>query len=523
MFWFNGGPGCSSFDGLMMEIGPWRIDGRGGLKTVEGGWEEYTHMVYVDQPAGTGFSYTSTDNYVHSLPQASEQFIQFLRTWYKVFPEYLIMDTYLGGESYAGQYIPYFAEAILSSNLNIPLRGAAIGNGWMDGRRQYPAYLDYALKHGIVELGSDAYKECKKITDACMDELSHITDFEPINVQQCDGLLRSVLSVKDTTLPNGTSTCLNVYDVRLEDTQPACGMNWPPDLVDITTYLDRSDVVRALHATAKSESWTECRGRIQQEFKDPNWPSSIELIPKILERIPMLLFAGDQDFICNYMGIESMIQAMTWNGGTGLGTVKTQVFSVQDNPAGTWVSSRNLTYVKLFNASHMAPYDVPAVAHDMILRFMGMNFSAISDGSATIPSSIDGEAKPVLQKGTDKPSKPATETPEQDKAKWEAYYNAGSAAIVLILISLAIAAFLWFRIRRNRVRLSVAYGARAEEEIPLRGAMGTHDENGSDDGIFRKRKGKERALDEPEDQPIFEVGDSDDENEYKNTDELIQR
>jgi len=29
-----------------MEIGPWRIDGQGGLVTVEGGWEEYTHMVY---------------------------------------------------------------------------------------------------------------------------------------------------------------------------------------------------------------------------------------------------------------------------------------------------------------------------------------------------------------------------------------------------------------------------------------------------------------------------------------------
>ena len=96
-----------------MEIGPWRIDGQGGLKTVEGGWEEYTHMVYgacasgspfttfadirfkVDQPAGTGFSYTSTDHYVHSLPQASEQLVQFLRTWYKVFPEYMAMDVRL--------------------------------------------------------------------------------------------------------------------------------------------------------------------------------------------------------------------------------------------------------------------------------------------------------------------------------------------------------------------------------------------------------------------------------------------
>ena len=30
----------------MMEIGPWRVDGNGGFKVVEGGWEEYTTMVY---------------------------------------------------------------------------------------------------------------------------------------------------------------------------------------------------------------------------------------------------------------------------------------------------------------------------------------------------------------------------------------------------------------------------------------------------------------------------------------------
>jgi len=29
-----------------MEIGPWRLDGKGGFKVIEGGWEEYTTMVY---------------------------------------------------------------------------------------------------------------------------------------------------------------------------------------------------------------------------------------------------------------------------------------------------------------------------------------------------------------------------------------------------------------------------------------------------------------------------------------------
>lgn len=72
----------------MMEIGPWRMNDHGGLDIAEGGWEEYTNIVYgtllpmarlptyanmphptiaVDQPAGTGYSYTSTDSFVHEL------------------------------------------------------------------------------------------------------------------------------------------------------------------------------------------------------------------------------------------------------------------------------------------------------------------------------------------------------------------------------------------------------------------------------------------------------------------------
>lgn len=70
----------------------------------------------------------------------------------------------------------------------------------------------------------------------------------------------------------------------------------------------------------------------------------------------------------------------------------------------------------------MAPYDIPTAAHDMILRFMGMNFSAIFHGSATIPSRIgDKDTKPIFQEGTEHPAtnSPTGKTPEQNKAKWE--------------------------------------------------------------------------------------------------------
>jgi carboxypeptidase D len=76
---------------------------------------------------------------------------------------------------------------------------------------------------------------------------------------------------------------------------------------------------------------------------------------------------------------------------------------------------------QIFNASHMAGYDQLHATHDMILRFMGMNFSAIADGTARISSSVGGDAKPVFTE--DKPAlaipTPTTKTPEQDKAMWE--------------------------------------------------------------------------------------------------------
>lgn len=63
----------------------------------------------------------------------------------------------------------------------------------------------------------------------------------------------------------------------------------------------------------------ECRGRIHQEFHERLSDSSITVLPKVLARIPVLIFAGDQDLICNYVGLEAMIQAMEWNGAKGLG------------------------------------------------------------------------------------------------------------------------------------------------------------------------------------------------------------
>jgi len=288
--------------------------------------------------------------------------------------------------------------------------------------------------------------------------------------------------------------------------------------------LGRPEVVSALHATAHPGSWVECRSSVHQAFHERDLESSISILPRVLSKIPALLFVGDQDLICNYIGIENMIKALVWNGETGLGTVQTQSWNVNSLPAGTWVTSRNLTYAKIFNASHMAPFDVPHVTHDMMLRFMGVNFSAIVDGSAKIPSSIGTDTKPIFGE-TDAQSTSIVmpgKNPQQDKAMWEAYYNAGSATLVLILIFIAIGIFIWYRIRRNRgVQLPTLRQDQVEEEtIPLTRRRANEDDEDEDEEVMQQRKGKERLREpEPErelaESPIFNVGDSEDEEEYK--------
>ncbi|WAR55785.1 hypothetical protein PtB15_6B528 [Puccinia triticina] len=59
--------------------------------------------------------------------------------------------------------------------------------------------------------------------------------------------------------------CLNMYDVRLVDTYPACGLTWPPDLADITPYLSRTDVKKVLHAQDHSADG-RMRGQSRQQF-----------------------------------------------------------------------------------------------------------------------------------------------------------------------------------------------------------------------------------------------------------------
>jgi carboxypeptidase D len=113
VIWLNGGPGCSSLVGAWMEIGPFRFQDNNTMVENNGSWHLFTNLLFVDQPVGTGFSYIDTDSFTHELDEMANQFLGFLDRYIEIFPELLQNDIYLAGQSFAGQHIPYVAQAIL--------------------------------------------------------------------------------------------------------------------------------------------------------------------------------------------------------------------------------------------------------------------------------------------------------------------------------------------------------------------------------------------------------------------------
>lgn len=75
-------------------------------------------MLFVESPAGVGFSYSNTSTDVKSggdRKTANDNY-QFLINWLQRFPEYKDADIYIAGESYAGHYVPQLADTILYHN-----------------------------------------------------------------------------------------------------------------------------------------------------------------------------------------------------------------------------------------------------------------------------------------------------------------------------------------------------------------------------------------------------------------------
>ncbi|KAK5019284.1 carboxypeptidase Y-like protein A [Cryomyces antarcticus] len=366
VLWLNGGPGCSSLTGLFLELGPSFVNKKLGLDYNPSSWNSNASVIFLDQPVNVGYSYSGKS--VSNTVAAGKDVYALLTLFFKQFPEYAHQDFHISGESYAGHYIPVFANEILShKKTNINLKSLLIGNGLTDGLTQYAYYRPMACGEGGWPAVLDA-SECQSMDNAlprCQNLIQNCYNSE--SVWSC---VPASIYCNNAMMGPYQKTGMNVYDIRgrCEDSSNLCysELGW------ISEYLNDKKVMKALGAEVLK--YDSCNFDINRNFLfQGDWMQPFHrLVPGLLEKLPVLIYAGDADFICNWLGNKAWTEALEWPGQKAYNKVPMSNLLLSDDGTkiGAVKSSGNFTFLRMHGAGHMMPHDQPVASLDMFNRWL---------------------------------------------------------------------------------------------------------------------------------------------------------
>ncbi|XP_074346165.1 serine carboxypeptidase 1-like [Apium graveolens] len=354
VLWLNGGPGCSSFgNGAMMELGPYRVNSDGKTLSVNKyAWNNEANMLFLESPAGVGFSYSNTtSDYSTGDTKTAADAYTFLINWLERFPEYQTRDFYITGESYAGHYIPQLAQLILQNNkitnqTVINLKGIAIGNAYIDQLTQYTGSYDFMWSHALLsdEIHEGITVNCnfsaiQNLTPACIDFLQQV---DAGNIFGYDIYAPLCGSPSSSPSTSGFDPCTDTY---------------------IYKYLNTQLVQTSLHVTIPPFSWESCSDII-------SWTDSpTTVLPVIKELmssgISVWLYSGDTDgavpvtttrYAINYLQTSVKTPWYPWY--------------TQAEVGGYAVGYENLTFVTVRGSGHFVPSYQPSRALALFSSFL---------------------------------------------------------------------------------------------------------------------------------------------------------
>jgi carboxypeptidase D len=374
--WLNGGPGCSSLEGFLQENGPisWQygsapfavynpwnckptIPNAGtivylGTNSCNRG-KPHQHGLgratgrngFVDpfslRRSFTDFSpgFTQGNATATSQEEIAEEFLGFFKNFITTFG-LENRKVYITGESYAGRYVPYIANAMLDKNdtehfgvTGVMFYDPSVAEDVL--LEDIPAVPFVDRWSGLFNFNESFTADIHARADACgytsyMEE--HLT-FPPTGKFPTPA---NSSKVEGCALWNDIYTnvfysnpCFDVYQVAT-----TCPLLWDvlgfPGSFDYLPegeqiYFNRTDVQRAINAPI--QPWAECSGGVLDI--DTSAQSSWTVIPKIIDALDRTVIVhGDLDFVLLYNGTLMAIQNMTWGGMQGFQSAPQDPFFV---------------------------------------------------------------------------------------------------------------------------------------------------------------------------------------------------
>ncbi|KAI1097427.1 Alpha/Beta hydrolase protein [Jackrogersella minutella] len=410
LIWLNGGPGASSLEGLLEENGPflWQF---GTFKPVSNPWTwlNLTNVVWVEQPIGTGFTQGKA-----SATTEEEVAQQFLGFWHNFVDTFDMQgrEIYIAGESYAGMYIPYIAEAMFAENdpAYYNLQSTMLFDPLLNNEavmQQVPAVAFVDHWNNLIRLNQTFMRDIRHraITCGYSQFLEENIRYPPPAIlpsppqldleaeaagtypEECD-IWNSIVEAAMLINP-----CFDIYQIAT-----TCPLLWdvlgfPGTLQYLPegaqVYFDRPEVKSAINAP--QVPWSEASPRViynttsgfsENWFK--NQFTGLTVLPSVIEHSKRTVIGhSGLGFILLSNGTLMTIQNMTWGGLQGFQSPPKDDFFVpyhtelsKSTMAGAGIvgkthTERGLTFLSIEGSGHMGPQYAPAAAYRALEFLLG--------------------------------------------------------------------------------------------------------------------------------------------------------
>lgn len=360
ILWLQGGPGASSLFGLFTENGPFFVDKAMKLAPREFSWHMDHHLIYIDNPVGTGFSYSDEIGYARNEVDVGVNLYEALQQFFTMFPDLRSHPFFVTGESYGGKYVPAIGHRIHKMNAHAPanehinLAGLAIGNGLSDPLHQLK-YGDYLYQLGLIDgRGRDLFHKVEKEGEMAIQRRDFDSAFEIFDLLINMDELPSGSLFKNMT---GLSQYFNYIKSSDDGMEERMGQ-----------FLQKASTRKAIHVGNNTFHGLEGENRVEVFLKRDVMDSVAPWMTEMIDNYRVCIYNGQLDIIVAYPLTVNYLNNLAFRDKEKYLNAPRYIWKVDGEVAGYAKEAGNLVEVLVRKAGHMAPGDQPKFVMDMLLR-----------------------------------------------------------------------------------------------------------------------------------------------------------
>uniref|UniRef100_A0A3P9IWM9 Carboxypeptidase n=1 Tax=Oryzias latipes TaxID=8090 RepID=A0A3P9IWM9_ORYLA len=387
VLWLNGGPGCSSLDGFLSENGPFHVNDDGTtLYENLYSWNKIANMLYLESPAGVGYSY-SDQPYPIDDNQVAEDNYKALQSFFKKFPNFTQNEFFIFGESYGGIYAPTLSLHVATGEAKINFKGFAVGNGLSSFALNDQSLIYFGYYHGLF--GEDLWRD---LNINCCNKSN--CNFYNSSSETCQTMVNVAFNIVYETGLNEYALYLDceggqrfhrgyefamrhlfkmfkkqLHTYKLPGARtPTPSLGGVPPCINSTAqtnWLNRGDVRKALHIPDVLPLWDICSDAVGEKYKTL-YSTVKDVYQKLLSLgLRSLVYNGDTDMACNFLGDQWFVEDLGIKP-----TTRYQTWLYEDQVAGFYQQFANITFLTVKGAGHMVPQWAPGPALQMFRSFI---------------------------------------------------------------------------------------------------------------------------------------------------------